>query len=60
MTYALGRGVQYYDMPAIRRIVKNAGKDNYKFSDIVLGIVTSPAFEESKVEPLPNTQVARK
>jgi mono/diheme cytochrome c family protein len=50
MTYALGRGVEYYDMPTIRRIVRNAKADNYKFSDIVLGIVGAPAFQSSVTE----------
>lgn len=50
MMYALGRGVEYYDMPAIRKIVKDSARDNYKFSDIVLGIVTTPAFQSSMVE----------
>jgi mono/diheme cytochrome c family protein len=45
MTYALGRGVQYYDMPAIRSILREAAPTNYRFSSIVLGIVKSPAFE---------------
>ena len=44
MTYALGRGVEYYDMPVIRRIVNNAGKDDYRFSALVLGIVNSDPF----------------
>ncbi len=51
MTYALGRGVEYYDMPAIRKIVRDAGRDNYKFSSIVMGIVKAPAFQSSMVEP---------
>jgi hypothetical protein len=50
MTYALGRGVEYFDMPSIRKIVKDAKRDNYKFSSIVMGIVTAPAFQSSKVE----------
>ena len=50
MTYALGRGVQYYDMPSIRRIVKEAGRDHYRFSTIVRGIVTTPEFQSSAVE----------
>src|SRR6476659_1312038 len=37
MTYALGRTVEYYDMPAIRKIVRDAAKDNYRFSSTVLG-----------------------
>jgi cytochrome c551/c552 len=45
VTYALSRGVEYYDMPMIRSIVQDAGKNNYRFSSIVLGIVKSPQFQ---------------
>jgi hypothetical protein len=45
LTYALGRGVEYYDAPAIRKIVRDAGVKDYKFSSIVLGIVTSTPFQ---------------
>jgi len=44
MTYGLGRSVEYFDMPTVRRIVRDSGKENYKFSSIVLGIVKSNAF----------------
>ncbi len=44
MTFALGRGVEYYDMPTIRRIVREAAADNYKFSALVLRIVNSEEF----------------
>jgi hypothetical protein len=44
MTYALGRTVEYYDMPTIRRIVRESARDNYRFSSIVMGIVRSDAF----------------
>src|SRR5581483_6760527 len=50
MTYALGRSVEYFDMPTIRKIVKDAKRDNYRFSSIVLGIVNAPAFQSSVVE----------
>jgi len=50
MTYALGRNIEYYDMPAIRKIVRDAAKDNYRFSSIVMGIVKSAPFQNSKVE----------
>jgi len=50
MTYALGRNIEYYDMPAIRKIVRDAAKDNYRFSSIVMGIVKSTPFQMSKVE----------
>jgi hypothetical protein len=50
MTYALGRSVEYFDMPSIRKIVRDAKPDNYKFSSLVLGIVRAPAFQSSIVE----------
>jgi hypothetical protein len=46
MTYALGRGLQYYDMPSVRRIVALAGQSEYRFSSIVLGIVNSTPFQK--------------
>jgi hypothetical protein len=45
MTYALGRGVEYFDMPLVRTIVSEAEREDYRFSSIVLGIATSPAFQ---------------
>jgi hypothetical protein len=50
MTYALGRGVDYPDMPVVRSIVNSAGKDNYRFSSIVLAIVKSPPFQMNMKE----------
>ena len=48
MTYALGRPVEYYDMPAVRAIVRDAGKNGNRFSSFVLGVVNSAAFRMSK------------
>jgi len=45
LTYALGRGVDYRDMPAVRAILRDAGRDGYRFSSIVLGIVKSTPFQ---------------
>jgi hypothetical protein len=45
MTYALGRGLDHADMPAVRRIVRDAGRDSYRFSALVRGIVTSTPFQ---------------
>jgi mono/diheme cytochrome c family protein len=44
LTYAIGRGAEYYDQPAIRKIVRDADAENYSWSAIVLGIVKSPPF----------------
>jgi hypothetical protein len=59
MTYALGRGIEYFDMPTVRKIVKDAKRDNYKFSSIVMGIIAAPAFQSSRVESA-STEVAAK
>jgi len=59
MTYALGRGIEYFDMPSVRKIVKDAKSDNYRFSSIVLGIVKAPAFQSSEVETTRNEQPAK-
>jgi len=59
--YALGRGIEYFDMPTIRKIVRDTKRDDYRFSSIVMGIVTSPAFQSSMVEVQPApVQVAAK
>jgi len=44
LTYALGRATDYYDMPVIRGIERDAAKQNYRFSALVMGIVNSPPF----------------
>ena len=44
MTYALGRGLEYTDMPTVRAIARDAGKDGNRFSTIVLGVVRSAQF----------------
>ena len=50
LTFALGRGVDYYDAPAIRKIVKDAAKDDYRFSSLILGIVKSVPFQMRRAE----------
>jgi hypothetical protein len=45
LTYALGRGVHYYDMPAVRSIIHDAARNDYRFSALVLGIVKSAPFQ---------------
>ena len=45
MTYALGRGVEHYDAPAIRSVTRDAGQHEYRFSSIILGIVKSMPFQ---------------
>ena len=45
MTYAVGRGMEYTDMPTIRAIARDAGAEDDRFSSIVLGVVRSPQFQ---------------
>jgi mono/diheme cytochrome c family protein len=44
LSYALGRRIEYYDQPAVRKIVRDAAAQDYRWSAIILGIVRSPAF----------------
>jgi hypothetical protein len=63
MTYALGRTVEYYDMPAIRAIIRDAARNDNRMSSFILGVVRSAAFQMSKAETpnttTPNSQEAR-
>ncbi len=45
LTYALGRGLDYHDMPAVRAIVRSAARDGYRFSRLILGVVESAPFQ---------------
>ena len=45
-TYALGRGLEYHDMPMVRSIIKDAASTNFRFTTLVLGIVQSPQFTQ--------------
>jgi len=48
LTFALGRGIEYYDAPAVRKVVRDAEKDGYRFSSLLLGIVKSTPFQMRK------------
>ncbi len=50
LTYALGRGLDYYDMPAVRRIVDEAAQGGYGMQSIVVGIVNSYPFLHRRSE----------
>src|SRR5262245_53695021 len=50
MTYALGRSLDYHDMPTIRRIVRRAAADDYRFKSIVLGVISSDAFRKKEAD----------
>ena len=51
MMYALNRELEYFDMPQVRAVVHRAAQDNYKFSSIVLGVVSTDAFRRQGAAP---------
>jgi hypothetical protein len=55
LTFALGRGVEYYDAPAVRKIVSDAEKEDYRFPALILGIVKSVPFQMRRAELTPVT-----
>jgi hypothetical protein len=58
LTYALGRGLEYYDMPAVRKIVSDSAPD-YKFQSMILGVVRSYPFLMRRAgAPVPSSQNA--
>ena len=61
MMYAVGRKLEYYDMPQVRAVVRAAAKQDYRLSAIVSGIVTSDAFRmQATVRLKPDTTIAAK
>jgi hypothetical protein len=59
LTYALGRGVEYYDMPLVRAIARESARQNYRFSALVFGFVKSTPFQMKKSqEPVNLTATA--
>jgi hypothetical protein len=53
LMYALGRATDYYDGPAIRKVVRDAAATNYRFSALVLGIASSTPFQMRKAVAAP-------
>ena len=45
LTYALGRGLDHHDGPAVRKVVRHAAANDYRFSSLVLGIIESTPFQ---------------
>jgi hypothetical protein len=50
LTYAIGRSVEYYDMPAVRKIERDAAVGDYRWSSMILGIVRSAPFQMRRSE----------
>jgi hypothetical protein len=58
MTYALGRTLDYKDMPRVRAIVRAIAPDDYRFESLVMSIVTSPEFQMARLGTPPNLKSA--
>ena len=58
LSYAMGRGVEYFDMPVVRSIVNTAEPDNYRFSTLVMNIVKSQPFQ-MRTKEVPENSVAQ-
>ena len=50
MTYALGRGLEHYDAPAVRAVTRGAAENDYRFSSLIVGIVKSAPFRMRRAE----------
>jgi hypothetical protein len=48
LTYALGRGMEYYDVPTIDKIVKSMDSNGGRFSSLLSGVINSAAFQEER------------
>jgi hypothetical protein len=50
LAYASGRRTEYYDMPTVRRIVRQAAQDDFRISSFILGVANSPPFRMAQAE----------
>jgi hypothetical protein len=55
MTYGLGRRVEYYDMPTVREIVRDAESNGNRMSSFILGVINSPAFRMAQTQSVTTT-----
>ena len=55
LSYALGRGLEYYDAPTVRQLVRNASDNNYRWSSLIFGIVKSLPFQMRQIEQVEET-----
>jgi hypothetical protein len=60
LAYALGRGIEYYDQPAVRKIARDAAQGGYRWSSIITGIVNSTPFSMGIVKNGQSLRVAEK
>ncbi len=59
LMYGVGRETKYYDMPVVRSVMRDAARDRYRFSELVLGIVKSAPFQ-MRMKEAPDRDNSRK
>ncbi len=59
MTYATGRGLEYYDMPAVRIVERESARNSYRFESVILGVVNSVPFQMRMAAPETTSNAAR-
>jgi hypothetical protein len=55
LTYVLGRGTEYYDVPTVDAIVEKLDRDNGRFSTLLLGVLESAPFQQRRMAPHPGS-----
>ena len=58
LTYALGRGLEYYDMPAVRKIVRQASRNEYRASSLILGVDRQSSLSDAEAAVMIITKMA--
>jgi hypothetical protein len=58
LTYGLGRGIEYYDMPVVRQLVNEAGTKDYRWSALIIGVIKSQPFQMRMAAEPAGTRVA--
>jgi hypothetical protein len=58
LSYALGRAVDYYDMPTVRQLIRDGARDDYRWSALLLDVVSSTPFQMRRVPDLPQRPAA--
>jgi hypothetical protein len=59
LTYALGRGLEYYDQPTVEKIVADLEKQNGQFSALLLGVIESAPFQQRRQVVNPANSIAK-
>ena len=59
LTFALGRGLEYYDMPAVRTVLRDSAKQQYRWSSVIMNVVKSVPFQMRTANETPERAGAK-